>query len=166
MEFAVDPPRRGGSTYRLRLGTGRIMPRPAPWRLDPAAYPHLDSIQTRFQDLDVLGHINNVAWAALFETGRVRFFRLLNGSSPGRNRGLVANVEINYLAEGHFPGDIEIASGIGQLGTRSWQALSLATQDGKPMATCDVTIVTVGDAIDPDFRAALEKWVVAGPAQS
>ena len=136
------------------------MPRPAPWRLDPAAYPHHDTIQTRFQDLDVLGHINNVAWAALFETGRVRFFRLLNGSSPGRNRGLVANVEINYLAEGHFPGDIEMASAIGQIGTRSWQALTLAMQDGKPMATCDVTIVTAGEGIDPEFRAALEKWLV------
>ena len=108
----------------------------------------------------MLGHINNVAWAALFETARVRFFRLLNGSSPGRNRGLVANVEINYLAEGHFPGDIEMASGIGQIGTRSWQAMTLALQDGKPMATCDVTIVTAGEGIDPEFRAALEKWLV------
>ena len=62
------------------------MPRPAPWRLDPAAYPHHDVIQTRFQDLDVLGHINNVAWAALFETARIRFYHVLNGSSPSRAR--------------------------------------------------------------------------------
>lgn len=140
------------------------MPRPAPWRLDPAAYPHHDTIQTRFQDLDVLGHINNVAWAALFETARVRFYHLLNGSSPSRNRGLVANVEINYLGEGNFPADMTIASGIGHLGTRSWQTLSLALQDGVPLATCDVTIVSTGvSETDPGFRAELEKWRVREP---
>ena len=136
------------------------MPRPAPWRLTPAAYPHRDTIQTRFADLDVLGHINNVAWAALFETARVRFFGTLLGSTPGKNRGLVANVEINYLAEGNFPGEIEMLHGIGQLGTRSWQALGLALQDGAPAATCDVTIVTANGAIADDFRAELEKWRV------
>lgn len=141
------------------------MPRPAPWRLDPAAYPHHDVIQTRFADLDVLGHINNVAWAALFETARVRFFGQIIGSTPGRNRGLVANVEINYLAEGNFPGDMQMVHGIGTLGTRSWQAMGLALQDGVPMATCDVTIVTSGGAIDPDFRVALEQWRVREPGR-
>jgi acyl-CoA thioester hydrolase len=141
------------------------MPRPAPWRLDPATYPHHDTIQTRFQDLDVLGHINNVAWAALFETARIRFYHVLHGGGPNRNRGLVANVEINYLAEGSFPTEMTIVSGIGRLGTRSWQTLALALQHGKPLATCDVTIVTTGaDAIAPDFRVALEKWRVGPPA--
>jgi len=141
------------------------MPRPAPWRLDPAAYPHHDIIQTRFQDLDVLGHINNVAWAALFETARVRFYSMLSGPGPGRNRGLVANVEINYLGEGDFPAEMMIASGIGRLGTRSWQTLSLALQDGVPLATCDVTIVSTGvSETDPAFRAELEKWPVREPA--
>lgn len=139
------------------------MPRPAPWRLDPAAYPQHDSIQTRFADLDVLGHINNVAWAALFETARVRFFGQILGSAPGRNRGLVANVEINYLAEGSFPGEVQMVHGIGTLGNRSWQALGLALQNGVPMATCDVTIVTSGGAIDPDFRVELDKWRVRAP---
>ncbi|OQW44506.1 MAG: hypothetical protein A4S16_14285 [Proteobacteria bacterium SG_bin6] len=45
------------------------MARPPAWRLEPGAYPHHETIQTRFQDLDVLGHINNVAFAALFDSG-------------------------------------------------------------------------------------------------
>jgi len=77
------------------------MPRPAPWRLDPATYPHHDIIQTRFQDLDVLGHINNVAWAALFETARVRFYHTLSSLGPGRNRGLVAISDESWRATGN-----------------------------------------------------------------
>eukprot|EP01037_Dinobryon_pediforme_P028908 gene28908-32358_t len=113
------------------------MPRPNPTRLDPAAYPFTVTIQTRFQDLDVLGHINNVAMAALFESGRVRFNQAIKLHGWPGQRWLVARVEINYLAEGHFPGDVEVATGIGEIGTRSWTLLSAAFQNGVGIATCD-----------------------------
>lgn len=135
------------------------MARPEAWRLLPDAYPHHEIIQTRFQDLDVLGHINNVAWAALFESARVRFLGHILGSTPGRARGLVASVEINYLGEGHFPADVMMAHGIGKLGTRSWQVMGLALQNGVPLATCDAVVVA-GEVIEPDFRATVERWRV------
>ncbi|MBX9797026.1 thioesterase family protein [Sphingomonas sp.] len=142
------------------------MARPAPWRLSPDAYPHHEAIQTRFQDLDVLGHINNVAYAALFESGRVRFNNAAGLARWPGHRWLVAQVIINYLAEGHFPQDVTIASGIGDIGTRSWQILSAAFQGGTCIASCDVVLVLSTDggatAIPAEFRAALDKWRVRG----
>ena len=136
------------------------MARPDPWRRDPAAYPHSEAIQTRFQDLDVLGHINNVAMAALFESGRVRFNRSMNLAGWAGHRWLVARVEINYLGEGFFPADVEIATGIGEIGNRSWSILSAAFQKGECIATCDVVIVMSASggitALPDDFRAGLE----------
>ena len=136
------------------------MPRPEAWRLDPATYPHRTAIQTRFQDLDVLGHLNNVAIAALFESARVRFNRSLELAGWAGHRWLVARVEINYLAEGFFPEDVEIATGIGDIGTRSWHIVSAAFQKGVPLATCDVVIVMSpsGGATElpADFRTGLE----------
>jgi hypothetical protein len=70
------------------------MPRPDPTRLDPATYPVTVTIQTRFQDLDVLGHINNVAMAALFESGRVRFNQAIKLHGWAGHRWLVARVEM------------------------------------------------------------------------
>ena len=142
------------------------MPRPAPWRLSPDAYPYQDTIQTRFQDMDVLGHLNNVAFAALFETGRTRFNRetKLWGRSAGGRRAVVAQMEINYLAEGRFPDDVAMATGIGEIGGRSWQILAAMFQGGKPIATCDVTIVmdkdSSGGGLPDTFRAGLEQWRV------
>lgn len=136
------------------------MPRPTPDRLDPATYPYHDVIQTRFQDLDVLGHINNVAMAALFETGRVRFNRSLNLPGWAGHRWLVARVEIHYLGEAFFPADVAMATGIGEIGTRSWHILSAAFQGGVCIATCDVVLVMSASggltALPPDFRAGLE----------
>jgi acyl-CoA thioester hydrolase len=36
-------------------------------RRDPAAYPASQTLETRFGDMDVNGHLNNVAFARLFE---------------------------------------------------------------------------------------------------
>ena len=87
------------------------MPKPESWRLDAASYPvHVD-LQTRFQDMDINGHLNNVAFAALFESGRVLLNREIRPweERPANERTMVAAVEINYLAEGNFPDPVLIA---------------------------------------------------------
>lgn len=135
--------------------------------MSPEAYPHHEIIQTRFQDLDVLGHINNVGMAAILESGRVRFNQAVGLDAwRAAQRWLVAQVIINYLGEGHFPADVTVSSGIGPIGTRSWTILSTAFQHGQPIATCD-TVVVMGresglDALPDDYRAALAQWQVRG----
>ena len=134
------------------------MSRPEPWRLSPDAYPFSAAIPTRWADLDLLGHINNVSMAGLFEEGRGRFNRSLELYRGDRSvRWLIAAVSLNYLAEAHHPHDVTIASGIGHVGTRSWTILSGAFQGGTCVATCDTTLVYT-DASGPiafpeDFNA-------------
>lgn len=137
------------------------MPRPAPWRLLPAAYPTTETMQTRFQDLDPMGHLNNVAFAAMFENARVRFNQRMGSMNRAAGfRGVVAQSTINYIAEGSYPEDVEIATGIGTIGNRSWEILAAMFQSGAVIATCDTVIVMTsspGESLPTDFRAALEK---------
>lgn len=137
------------------------MSRPEQWRLSPDAYPFTAAIPTRWADLDLLGHINNVSMAGLFEEGRGRFNRSLDLHRGDRSvRWLIAAVSLNYLAEAHHPYDVTIASGIGHIGSRSWTILSGAFQNGICVATCDTTLVYT-DASGPiafpeDFNAKFE----------
>ncbi len=134
------------------------MAKPESWRLNPAAYPFAIPIPTRWADLDLLGHINNVSMAGLFEEGRGKFNRALDlvRETPGV-RWLIAGVDIAYLAEAHHPADVVIASGIGRIGTKSWTILSAAFQQGMCVATCETSIVyTDGAGTQPlpqGFRA-------------
>ena len=114
----------------------------------------------------MLGHINNVGMAAIFESGRVKFNHA-SGLDAWRNqRWLVAQVIINYLGEGHFPADVIVASGIGRIGNRSWAILSAAFQHGAAIATCDTIVVMSSESglatLPDDYRAALQKWRVPG----
>lgn len=138
------------------------MPSFDPARLLAENYAHEVSVETRFQDLDPLGHINNVALAGIFESGRVRFNRQLQAAHLAMKSGdrwLVAKVEINYLAEGHFPEPILIRNAIGHIGNRSWQILSAAWQGDKMIGLCDAVLVyqsaNGATSISDDLRAEL-----------
>ncbi|BBB14288.1 acyl-CoA thioesterase [Sphingopyxis sp. FD7] len=133
------------------------MAKPESWRLNPASYPVCAEFQTRFQDMDINGHLNNVAFAALFESGRVLLNRQVRplGERPANERTMVAAVEINYLAEGHFPDPVEIATGIGRIGTSSWTIVQAMFQNGRCIATCDTVVVCRTDGQAKPLRAAM-----------
>jgi acyl-CoA thioester hydrolase len=80
------------------------MPKPQAWQLDPASYPFSHRTETRFADMDVLGHINNVSMAGLFEHGRGMFNHAIEVQrrAPGQ-RWLIVSVALDYIAEAHFP---------------------------------------------------------------
>ncbi len=122
------------------------MTKPQGWQLDRANYPFSHLTETRFADLDLLGHINNVSMAGLFEHGRGMFNHAIEVErrAPGQ-RWLIVKVEINYLAESFFPAPVDVASGISRIGTSSWDIASAAFQNGKCVATCMTTIVLTGD---------------------
>jgi acyl-CoA thioester hydrolase len=141
--------------------------KPDAWRLDAASYPVSEDFQTRFQDMDINGHLNNVAFAALFESARVMLNRRVRpwGERPRNERTMVAEVTITYLAEGRFPGDVTITSGIGRIGTSSWTILQSMHQQGRCIATCDTVVVCRTDnearPLRSELRAALEELLIA-----
>lgn len=144
------------------------MPKAEAWQRERTSYPFSTVTETRFQDLDPLGHINNVAMAALFENGRVRFNRNLGleRRQPGE-RWLIAAVSINYVAEAHFPEPVEVMSGIGRIGSSSWDVCSAAFQQGVCVATCVTTIVLTDKSgakpIPEPLRKRYEELVVRKP---
>jgi len=133
------------------------MAKPESWRLDAASYPVCEEFQTRFQDMDINGHLNNVAFAALFESSRVLLNRRVRplGERATNERTMVAAVEINYLAEGNFPDPVRIAIGIGRIGTSSWTIVQAMFQNGRCIATCDTVVVCRTDNQAKPLRAEI-----------
>ena len=141
------------------------MPKPQSWQLDPSSYPFNHRTETRFADMDVLGHINNVSMAGLFEHGRGMFNHAIavQRRAAGQ-RWLIVSVSLDYIAEAHFPEPIDVASGILRIGTTSWDIASAAFQGGECKATCITTIVLTDangpTAINADLRAEFERLTV------
>jgi acyl-CoA thioester hydrolase len=59
--------------------------------------PTTTAVQIRFSDLDLLGHVSNVAYYDLMESGRASFFRGLRHSLSGRI--VIAHSECDHVRE-------------------------------------------------------------------
>ena len=141
------------------------MPKPQPWQLVPASYPFSHRTETRFADMDVLGHINNVSMAGLFEHGRGMFNHAIEVQRRAAGqRWLIVSVSLDYIAEAHFPQHVDVASGILRIGNSSWDIASAAFQGGECKATCITTIVLTDangpTAINADLRAEFQRLTI------
>jgi acyl-CoA thioester hydrolase len=75
----------------------------------------------RYSDTDANGHVNNVSYAAYLETGRTTLAQAC-GLPIGLNHGMhtvLARVEIDYLAEVHWPASLDLGIAVVKLGRSS-----------------------------------------------
>ncbi len=98
----------------------------------------------RFADLDPQGHVNNTIFATFFETGRVMFLREPgNALSPPGTTSVLARLDINFLREMHWPGTVEIGTGIEQIGRSSYTFLQAVFHEGACAGTGRATMVMI-----------------------
>lgn len=128
---------------------------------DRRIYPHWSRDTVRFCDQDAAGHVNNVAICAYFETGRLTFIRdagLMNHEPPMRS--ISAGLDVSFLRESHWPGDVEIGCGVLALGISSIRIGSGAFKDGACIATAEMTIVRLNGPtphpLDDETRRKLD----------
>jgi acyl-CoA thioester hydrolase len=135
---------------------------------DRSIYPHWCSDTVRFSDQDAAGHINNVALCAYLETARLTFIRDLGMMTDGADgvRGISAGMTVSFLAESHWPGRVELGSGVMRIGRSSITIGSAAFKDSVCIAAAEMTVVRLKGRtphpIDPELRRKLEQYPLAG----
>lgn len=141
------------------------MPRPDPALLDPARYPFHCEIETRFSDIDVNQHINNVALVGLLEEGRVRFHRIsgCHAAMTGLT-SMVASIAAEFLGQSYFPDPVEMRVAPSLIGNTSYTLNQLITQQGRTVAFARTVLVSFGEGgpvpLPADFRDSLEPWML------
>jgi len=122
---------------------------PKPARVLPKleAFPGRTMDVIRFGDLDPQGHVNNTVFATFFETGRVAFLREPgNALSPSGTTSVLARLDINFLEELHWPGAVEIGTGVAEIGRSSFTFLQSIFHAGACAATARATMVMIDAA--------------------
>lgn len=141
-----------------------------PARLDPATYPFRFTLDVRFGDMDVNAHLNNVAFLRFFEEGRVRFHQHMGGRTKLGFRPIVANINVDFLAEGSWPEVLTICAGVRQIGNSSYVIAQAVFQSSRCIALSDTVMVNRaedgpgGAPIPKTLRAGLEGMRLAASA--
>ncbi|MEM7525487.1 MAG: thioesterase family protein [Pseudomonadota bacterium] len=121
----------------------------APDLTDIAGYEVFETVTLRYSDEDSMGHVNNVAYAAYFEAGRMGLFsEILRGMGDQKFNFVLANVAIDYLREMRFPGELRVGGRLLRVGTKSITTGYGAFLNG----VCHATSTSVNVYFDPETR--------------
>jgi acyl-CoA thioester hydrolase len=133
-------------------------------------YPFTTQMSTRYGDCDVMGHINNVAYARLFEESRIQFGMALHGSDTlnhfdRKDRLMIVAAHIFYLAELNYPSDITVGVGIVRIGTSSYTlSCGMFNQQGDCVAVNQSTIANGKNGksapMSQELRAAAAEFLM------
>jgi acyl-CoA thioester hydrolase len=121
----------------------------------------------RYADTDRQGHVNNAVFATFLETGRVEF--LYDNEFPVFSRGasfVIASLELNFLKEMNWPGQVDIGTGVLKVGNSSIQLYQQLFQNDQCVATSESVIVQVDDQtgrskpLEEKAKKMLGRWLV------
>lgn len=135
---------------------------------DRSIFPHWCTDTVRFSDQDAAGHVNNVALCAYMETARLTFMRDMGlmGRREEGVRGISAGMTVSFLAESHWPGRVDLGTGVMRIGTSSITVGSAAFKDDVCIVAAEMTVVRLRGKtphpIDAALRAELEKYALPG----
>ncbi|HET9904790.1 MAG TPA: thioesterase family protein [Xanthobacteraceae bacterium] len=118
----------------------------APGRTVPRLedFPHQTTITMRLADHDHQNHVNNVVYGVYFETSRVLMMReALAGVAWGDTGFVVGRLEINFVRELHWPGEVLATCGVARIGTRSVEYAQAVFRDGECAAYGRTTMVLI-----------------------
>lgn len=92
-----------------------------------------------------MGHVNNVAYAALIESGRVGFGTDLMAEADTPPRFILRRIEIDYRAELTYPAAVRVGSCVLRVGRTSFTVGTGVFADGRCVATAESVLVLLGE---------------------
>ena len=132
-------------------------------------FPYRLSDNVRFADLDPNQHVNNAAYASYFETARVTLMKDgANGLSPEGFGWVMVRLDINFRAELHWPGKIELGLGVAKIGRTSVSFDQVVFSEGRCVASAQSVSVLIDEAtrkprpLTAEIVAAFQPWLRRG----
>ncbi|MFM9939224.1 MAG: acyl-CoA thioesterase [Hyphomicrobiaceae bacterium] len=130
-------------------------------------FPFAVTQTLRFTDTDRHGHITNAVLAALCQTGRVAFLEdPAHPLAPPDTQFILARLEMDFRHELHWPGTVEIATRIGQIGRSSLTLVQALFHQQRCIAAAQSVVVLTSQStrrpipIPDDLKLNLQ-WLAA-----
>lgn len=105
-------------------------------------FRHSVPVQMRFNDIDVLGHLNNSVYFAFFDLGKADYFRAVRGEDVDWMKAdvVIVNVNCDFMAQTLFHENIAVRTQTIKIGEKSimlaQQLYNVDTDEVKAQSTC------------------------------
>lgn len=123
---------------------------------NPEIFRHAVPMQIRFNDVDVLGHMNNTVYFTLYDTAKADYFTAVRGKQMDwKNVDIVvANVNCAYIAPVFFGEKIEVLTACLSISEKSFKLIQMIREKNtlQPKSVCETVMVS----FDPESQSAKE----------
>lgn len=107
-------------------------------------YPHSIEVQLRFNDIDILGHLNNTVYFSLYDMGKALYMKEagLRASGQDRPASVIADIHCTYFQPIHFDDKISVATRCSHIGEKSYTLEQILVDDkGVVRSKCETVMV-------------------------
>lgn len=129
---------------------------------------HSYPLQLRFNDIDMVGHLNNSIYISFLDLGKVHYFKAVMGSLVDWHHipVVVVNININFYSPSYLDEELEVVTAVYAISERSLKmeqrVINRHTGDIKcvaytVMAGFDPSTAT-GAPIDPKWAVAIKEF--------
>lgn len=135
---------------------------------DISLFRHRADVQLRFNDVDVLGHVNNTVYYSFYDTGKALYFSEVRGLEMNWKNvdRIIANNNCAYLAPIFFGEKIEVLTRCIHLGLKSFtlQQMLRERETGEVKSVCESVMVCydpqkhTSQEMSPELRRAFEEY--------
>lgn len=129
--------------------------------INSLVFNHEQSVQIRFNDVDVIGHVNNSVVLSYFDIGKVAYFEALGYHVVRKeDAGLViVNVNVDFMAPIFFGDDMVVRTKIYEIGNKSVKLAQLLfdRKSQRVKAVCR-TVMCGFDPKDNTSVAISDEW--------
>lgn len=119
----------------------------------PDDFRHSMEVQLRFNDIDILGHLNNTRYFSLYDTGKAYYFEAVHGVRDWRKvETVIANVNCTYVAPIFFGEKIKVATRCLWIGEKSFCLQQILYDDKNEVrSVCETVMVS----FDPEKKCSM-----------
>lgn len=146
----------------LPPSTNPRVPQPA------APFYHALPLQIRFNDIDLLGHMNNGVYLTFMDLGKAQYFNDVMGSKVDWHNINVAvvNINVNFYAPTYLDSHISVLTAVTHISKHSMTMEQRIVDTDTGEVKCQAVTIMAGYdirtasslPIDPAWRQAIENW--------
>lgn len=120
---------------------------------------HKIKVQLRFNDIDILGHLNNTVYFSLYDLGKAKYMEDagLRTAGPEPPSSVIADVHCSYIKPIHYGDDIYVTTGCLTMGDKSFiLRQEMIDGQGEVRSICQTVMVYIDPATAQS--APLPQW--------
>jgi acyl-CoA thioester hydrolase len=124
--------------------------------LQRSDFDYWSTINTRWRDMDALGHLNHAIYLEYMETARVNVYIQLGFSGVRKDMDestILGSMDVHYLSQVKHPGSLDVGHRICRVGSKSFDFLAAIFKKNEEKPVCSALFKMV--AFNYDLNKAI-----------